>query len=45
MMWFKIEPEHYSQLKTFLVFLNYLPEDYMVEIPLDTNVIERLRNI
>jgi hypothetical protein len=45
MMWFKIEPEHYSQLKTFLVFLNYLPEDYKVEIPLDTNVIERLRKI
>ena len=45
MMWFKIEPEHYSTLKTFLVFLNYLPEDYKVEIPLDNNVIERLRNI
>jgi hypothetical protein len=23
--------------------LNYIPEDYKVEIPLDTNVIERLR--
>jgi len=25
--------------------LNYLPEDYKVEIPLDTNIIERLRKI
>ena len=43
MMWFKVEPEHYSVLKTFLVFLNYIEEDYKVEIPLDKNVIERLR--
>jgi hypothetical protein len=43
MMWFKVEPEHYSVLKTFLVFLNYIEEYYKVEIPLDKNVIERLR--
>jgi len=45
MIWFKVEPEHYSTLKTFLVFLHYMPEDYKVEIPLDKNVIERLRKI
>lgn len=45
MMWFKVEEEHYSALKTFLVFLHYLPEDYKVEIPLDEFVIQRLRNI
>jgi hypothetical protein len=45
MMWFKVEPEHYTTLKTFLVFLHYLPEDYKVEIPLDKLVINRLRNI
>ena len=45
MIWFKVEPEHYTTLKTFLVFLHYMPEDYKVEIPLDKNVIERLRKI
>jgi len=45
MMWFKVEEEHYSALKTFLIFLHYLPEDYKVEIPLDEFVIQRLRNI
>jgi hypothetical protein len=45
MIWFKVEEEHYSILKTFLVFLHYLPEDYKVEVPLDEFVIQRLRNI
>ena len=45
MMWFKVEEEHYSALKTFLVFLHYLPEDYKVEIPLDKIVIKRLREL
>ena len=45
MMWFKIEPEHYSMLKTFLIFLNYLHEDSKVEIPLDQNVINKLRKL
>ena len=45
MMWFKVEPEHYSILKTFLIFLNYLPEDSHVEIPLDQEIINRLRNL
>tara|TARA_B100001057_G_scaffold31388_2_gene28579 strand:- start:686 stop:1054 length:369 start_codon:yes stop_codon:yes gene_type:complete len=45
MMWFKVEEEHYSTLKTFLVFLHYLPEDYKVEIPLDKIVINRLREL
>ena len=45
MMWFKVEPEHYSILKTFLIFLNYLPEDSHVEIPLDQEIINKLRNL
>lgn len=45
MMWFKVEEEHYSTLKTFLVFLHYLPEDYMVEIPLDQVIIQKLREL
>lgn len=45
MMWFKVEEEHFSTLKTFLIFLHYLPEDYKVEVPLDEFVVQRLRNI
>jgi|TARA_R110000772_G_scaffold253983_1_gene369823 hypothetical protein len=45
MMWFKVEPEHYSAIKTFLIFLNYLHEDAKVEIPLDQNVINKLRKL
>jgi hypothetical protein len=46
MMWFKIDKEHYSYLKPFLVFLNYL--DYQkekVEVPLDLNIIKVLRKL
>tara|TARA_R110002096_G_scaffold413835_1_gene614766 strand:- start:332 stop:700 length:369 start_codon:yes stop_codon:yes gene_type:complete len=45
MMWFKVEPEHYSAIKTFLIFLNYLHEDAKVEIPLDQNVLNKLRKL
>jgi hypothetical protein len=45
MMFYKIEEKNWSVLKTFLVFLNYLPEDQYVEVPLDQTVIEVLRKI
>lgn len=45
MMFFKIEKEYWSTLKTFLVFLNYLPESYKVEVPLDFSAVDVLRNI
>ena len=45
MMWFKVEPEHHSMLKTFLIFLNYLPEDAKVEIPLDQVIVDKLRKL
>ena len=45
MMWFKVEPEHHSMLKTFLIFLNYLPVDAKVEIPLDQVIIDKLRKL
>lgn len=45
MMFFKIEKEHWPALKTFLVFLNYLPEDEYIDVPLDQNIIEVLRKI
>ena len=45
MIFYKIEQKNWSVLKTFLVYLNYLPEEQYVEIPLDQKVVEALRNI
>jgi hypothetical protein len=45
MMFHKIDKTSWPLLKTFLVYLNYLPEDQYVEIPLDMNVIGVLRKI
>ena len=44
-MFYKIEEKNWPLLKTFLVYLNYLPEDQYVEIPLDQHVIGVLRKI
>ena len=45
MLFFKIEEELWPALKTFLVYLNYLPENEKVEIPLDQNIVKVLRSI
>ena len=34
-----------SIVKTFLVYLNYLPEDDYVEVPLDATIINVLRKL
>jgi hypothetical protein len=39
----KIEPEIQPALKTFLVFLNYLPSNWFVEVPLDSFIVDKLR--
>ncbi len=45
MMFYKIEEKNWPILKTFLVYLNYLPEEQYVEVPLDEKVVEALRKI
>ena len=45
MMWYKIEKEHWSYIKSFLVYLHYLPEGEKVEVPLDEKIIEVLREL
>ena len=45
MIWYKIEPEHWTYIKPFLVFLNYLPVDEKVDIPLDPLIVDILRKI
>ena len=45
MLWYKVDENHWPIIKTFLVFLHYLEESHKVEIPLDNNVIQRLRDL
>jgi hypothetical protein len=42
---YRIEEELWPALKTFLVFLNFLPEDEKVEIPIDLKITDILRKI
>ena len=51
-LFFKIEQIHWSQIKTFLIYLNYLPDNYVIneqvnesEIALDNFLINKLRRI
>lgn len=53
-LFFKIEREHWSALKTFLVYLNFMPEklffleNYVIlttDISLDNNIVTILRKI
>ena len=54
LLFFKIQPDLWPELKTFLVFLNFMPSHVPVhggfnlpesEIPLDQNLVEILRKI
>ena len=45
MMFYRMEQEYWSAVKTFLIFLNYLRDDEFIEIPLDQKIVERLRNL
>lgn len=54
MLFYKIDKKFWPQLKTFLVFLNYMPLEVIVskgieikesDIPLDEEIILKLRNI
>ena len=42
---FKTQSEHLSVLKSFLLFLNMISSDELIEINLDTYVLEVLRKI
>ena len=45
LLFFKIEKKHWSTLKTFLVYLNYMPENDMKNIATDLNILKELREI
>ena len=45
LLFFKIDKKHWSILKTFLVYLNYMPENDMKDIATDLKVLKELRDI
>lgn len=45
MMFYKLEKEYWPVVKTFLVYLHYLPEEDLIDVPLDPAVVEVLRKI
>lgn len=45
MLWYKIEEKYWPIIKTVLLFLNFIPDTEKIEIPLDKNLVEKLRKI
>jgi hypothetical protein len=45
MMEFKFSRDYWPTLKPFLIYLNFLPEKSLIDIPLDPVVVEKLRKI
>ena len=45
LLFFKVDKQHWSILKTVLIFLNYMPENEMIDLDIDQNVMEELKRI
>jgi len=45
LLFFKIDKQHWSILKTILIFLDYMPENEIIDIEIDQNVMEELKRI
>ena len=45
LLFFKIEKKHWSTLKTFLVYLHYMPENDLKDIATDLEILKELREI
>ena len=45
LLFFKIDKQHWSILKTIRIFLNYMPEHEMIDLETDQNVMEELKRI
>ena len=45
MIFFKMEEDLWSSLKTFMIYLNFLRNDEFVEIPLELNIVTALRKL
>jgi hypothetical protein len=45
MLQYKIDDEYWPVLKTCLLYLDYVDEEWEVEIPLDQEAVKRMRQI
>ena len=45
LLFFKMGQEHYTVLKTFLVFLDYITDDELKQISIDEKLMETLKGI
>ena len=45
LLFFKIERNHWSLLKTFLVYLQFMPENDLIEVPVNHQVMGQLGQI
>ena len=45
LLFFKIDKQHWSLLKTILIFLKYMPENEMVDVQINQNVMIELGKI
>ena len=45
MLQYKIDDDYWPVLKTCLLYLDYIDEEWEVEIPLDQTAVERMREI
>ena len=45
MLQYKIDDEYWPVLKTSLLYLEYIDEEFRVEIPLDKEVVKRMREL
>jgi hypothetical protein len=45
LLFYKTDREHWSYLKTFLIYLNFLTDDALINIPLDNEIVNKLREI
>jgi hypothetical protein len=45
MLQYKIDDDYWPVLKTCLIYLNYVDEEWETDIPLDQEAIKRMRQI
>ena len=45
MLQYKIDDEYWPVVKTCLLYLEYIDEEFDVEIPLDKEVVKRMRKL
>ena len=45
LLFFKIERNHWSLVKTFLVYLHFMPENDLIEVPINHQVMGQLGRI